>query len=91
MNSNASCAYFYRYSTMGANESTEMEEHYKLKVDVKDASGTSKHCDEEIRRKYKYKGEITNIPKFELQAHAPAIAGAVKVGSSSCKSVAIRK
>lgn len=91
MNSNASCVYFYRHSTMGGNQSMEMEEHYKLKVDVKSSSGSTKHCDEEIIRKYKYNGEEINTPKFEFHAQAPYIAGSVKMGNSSSNAVVIRK
>lgn len=71
----ASCSHYFRYLRMGASESIEVEEHLKVKACVKDSNGYSNNTDEEMHRKYKYKGEITKIPKFELRAQAKNIQG----------------
>lgn len=60
----------FRYLIMGASESIEVEERLKVKVVVRNSDGTFQDTDEDISRKYKYYGEITKVPKFELRSQA---------------------
>lgn len=71
----ASCSHNFRYLRTGAKESIEVEEHLQIKVCVTNSNGYSNNIDEEMSRKYKYQGEITKIPKFELRAQAQNIQG----------------
>jgi hypothetical protein len=74
---------------MGANESMEVVEDRHLKVEIVKENGMKEGFEDKLHRQIKLKSKNCQVPKFELDAKAPYLAGKTSMGESSA--VALRK